>query len=65
MNVKENLQCFLWSVKRKPQNNKGKKNSRKRKLFVPGESCNIALAELGSRRGHLRKMPWPKSGVRR
>lgn len=32
MNVKENLQCFLWSVKRKPQNNKEKK--------IPGkETC--------------------------
>lgn len=63
MNVKENPQWFLWSVK----NNKGKKKkARKRKLFVVlGVSCKSALGELCGRRGHLRKKPWPERGVRR
>lgn len=62
MNVKENRQWFLWSVK----NNKGKKKARKRKLFVVlGVSCKSALAELRGRRGDLRKKLWPERGVRR
>lgn len=61
MNVKENLQWFLWSVK----NNKEKKKSQEKKaVVVLGVSCKSAFAELGGKRGHLRKRLCPKSGIR-